>query len=95
MIFKSDDIVISKFFLLSSKRKFYVGENLLYTKKSLKCTKINFLFIKMMNQEQQTSQVAGQRIRVQSYLYLQCWHQIDFPIFMRVLCVYVQVTCVV
>lgn len=34
----------------------------------------------MMNQEQQTSQVAGQRIRVQSYLYLQCWHQIDFPI---------------
>lgn len=34
----------------------------------------------MMNQEQQTSQVAGQRIRVQSYLYLQCWHQIDFPV---------------
>lgn len=51
-------------------------------------TKVCF---KMMNQEQQTSQVAGQRIRVQSYLYLQCWHQIDFPVCLIwgvVLCMY-------
>lgn len=52
----------------------------------------------MMNQEQQTSQVAGQRIRVQSYLYLQCWHQIDFPIYvcMRgcIYIMYVRYVCV-